>query len=102
MNAIDYFRCGVVLVIEDEELEHNIQRGLVQRGKVGHVTVVKVPKSQGISSTRLTADEQENSIFNAYQDYFRGKHYQAFLTTNEQERARLGLEELAVRNELDP
>lgn len=57
MNAIDYFRCGVVLVIEDEELEHNIQRGLVQRGKVGHVTVVKVPKSQGISSTRLTADE---------------------------------------------
>ena len=83
MNAIDYFRCGVVLVIEDEELEHNIQRGLVQRGKVGHVTVVKVPKSQGISSTRLTADEQENSIFNAYQDYFRGKHYQAFSTTNE-------------------
>ena len=41
------------------------------------------------------------ALFNEYQDYFRGKHYQAF-AQNEQERARLGLEEHAVRNELDP
>jgi len=75
MNAIDCFRCGVVFVIDNEKLERDIQTGLASRGKVGHVIVVKVPKSQGISPTRQTADEQENTLFNAYQDYFRGLHY---------------------------
>ena len=80
MNALECFRCGVVFVIDNEKLERDIQSALVQRSKVGHVIVVKVPKSQGIQTSRQNAEEQENSIFNAYQDYFRGRHYQAFAT----------------------
>ena len=60
-----------------------------------------MPKSQGIESTRQNSEEQEATLFNEYEDYFRGKHYQAF-AKNATERARLGLEEMAVRNELDP
>ena len=66
MNAIEQFRCGVVLVIDNERLERDIQNRLAQRGKQSDVVVVKVPKSQGISSMRQTAEEQENSLFNAY------------------------------------
>ena len=103
MNALDSFRCGVVLVIDNEKLERDIQTSLTAKGRQGQIIVVKVPKSQGISSTRQTADEQGNSLFQAYQDYFRGRHYQAFSATNEQERARLGLQELAAAGtELDP
>ena len=43
----------------------------------------------------------EAILFNEYQDYFWGKHYQAF-AKNEHERTKLGLEEMAVRNGLDP
>lgn len=101
MNAIDEFKCGIVLVIDNEKLECDIQKSLQTRGKSNDVIVVKVPKSQGISTTRQNAEEQETSLFNDYQDYFRGSHYQAFVQ-NEQEREKLGLQELAVRNELDP
>ena len=104
INAIQAFRCGVVLVLDNEKLERDIINRLSQRGKQNEVTVVKVPKSQGIpslSSSWQSAEEQETTLFNEYQDYFRGKHYQAF-ARNENERAQLGLEGLAVRNELDP
>lgn len=60
-----------------------------------------MPKSSGIHTTRQTEQESEDKLFEGYQDYFRGMHYQAF-SKDEDIRERLGLEELAVRNELDP
>lgn len=60
-----------------------------------------MPKSSGIHTTRQTEQESEDKLFDGYQDYFRGMHYQAF-SKDEDIRERLGLEELAVRNELDP
>lgn len=63
--------------------------------------MVKVPKSSGIIHNRQTEQESEDRLFDGYQDYFRGKHYQAF-SKDEDIRERLGLDEHAVRNELDP
>ena len=98
MNAIEKFRCSVVLVIDNPKLYHDLNR--LKNNKQNEVIVVQVPK-QGITSFVQNAEKQEAALFNNYQDYFRGKHYQAF-SKNKQERARLGLEEMAVRNELDP
>ena len=66
MNAIESFRCSVVLVIDNEKLERDIINRLTQRGKKDDVIVVKVPKSQGISSTRHSAEEQDATLFNGY------------------------------------
>jgi hypothetical protein len=63
--------------------------------------IIKVPKSPGIQPSRSSADEIEKRLFNFYSDYFRGRHYQVF-QKNEHVRKVLELDELAVRNELDP
>ena len=63
--------------------------------------MVKVPKSSGVLKTGQNEQESEERLFDGYQDYFRGKHYQAF-SKDEDVMERLGLSEHAVRNELDP
>ena len=45
MNAIESFRCGVVLVIDNEKLERDIMSRLEQRGQQSDVVVVQVHKS---------------------------------------------------------
>ena len=57
MEAVESFRCGVVLVIDNEKLYHDIGQKVALKGKQNEVIVVKVPKSQGIESTRQTAEE---------------------------------------------
>ena len=69
------FRCGVVLVLDNEKLERDIMNRLTTKGKQNDVIVVKVPKSSGIHTTRQTEQESEDKLFDGYQDYFRGKHY---------------------------
>jgi len=57
MKAITSFNCSVVLVIDNEKLERDIINSLAAQGKQNEVHVVKVPKSQGIYSTRQTTEE---------------------------------------------
>lgn len=99
-NSIKMFGVKVVLVIDYEKLEKDIQTFL-KANRMEDVHVIKVPKSPGIQSQpRLSSDEVSQLMFNAYQDYFRGKYHDLYLKTT------AWREELQMpaflRRELDP
>ena len=101
MHAIEQFNVGIVLVIDNEMLQKEINEKLTEIGRQDSVIVLKVPKSQGIFTSRQSAEETERLLLTEYTNYFRGRHYQVF-ENNQQRRIELGLDEAKERNELDP
>lgn len=82
--SIKQFGVKIVLVIDNEKLEKDIQTYLKTNNLAG-VIVVKVPKSPGIQSQAYRSNQEvQQTLFNAYQDYFRGKHHDLFLKTTVQ------------------
>ena len=102
MEAIKALNVGVVIVIDNERLQKEINEKLAEVGMENKTVVIKVPKSQGIDQQRRqSAEETERVIFNEYTDYFRGRHFQV-IENNQQKKVEIGLEEMAIRKELDP
>jgi len=94
-QAIIKFKVGVVLVIDYEKQLHDLKTALK-----GHdVAVIGLSKSGGLQSQRLNEDRH---LLTKYQEYFRGRHYQAFSRGGQEEEGQFGLEIQYTRTEFDP
>eukprot|EP00347_Sterkiella_histriomuscorum_P016599 403352570 len=102
IEAIKAFNVGTVLVVDNERLENEIRNALVRdsqrQNKPMSTQIIQLPKSGGVQPVKF----DERVIFEKYQEYFRGKHFQSFSRRDQNRLNELGLEVQLQRNEYDP